>query len=62
LESVDGSTELGGYVGEKGGEGCGNVGFTMEGKSPHKMRIIIQYHKIINKPELLGIGEVHTSL
>ena len=39
---------MGGDVGEKGGEGGRNVGFTAERKGPYKMRVIIQNHKIIN--------------
>ena len=39
--------ELSGDVREKGGESSGNVRFAAKGKSPHKMRVIIQNHKII---------------
>ena len=41
-EGVYGASELGGDVGEEGGEGGGDVRFTAKGKSPHKMRIVIQ--------------------
>jgi hypothetical protein len=37
LEGMDGSTELGGDVGEKGCEDGRNIGFTAKRKSPHKV-------------------------
>ena len=48
LKYMDGAAELGGDISEKGGESGGNIGFAAERKSPHKMRVIIQYHKIIS--------------
>ena len=44
---MDRAAELGGDVCEKGGESGGNVEFSAKGKSPHKVRVIIQNHKII---------------
>jgi hypothetical protein len=52
LESVYGAAELGGHVGVEGGKGGGDVGLFAEGKSPHKVRVVIKNNKIIEKTRI----------
>ena len=47
LEGKNGTTKLGGDVGVEGSE-CGEgVRLATKGKSPHKVRVVIKYHQII---------------
>ena len=62
LKCKYGPPKLCGNISIECNEGGRNIGFPTKRKCPHKVRVIIQYNKIVKITRITGTGDVHTSL